>query len=148
MVTIVDPQLHVEHVGGHPGERRLVVSYGIASNADDSTIGATVREEAIVTARDEHDAPIFPSDLRVLLSSEVTVESAGVLERTLTTDVHRVDLDVEQDWWRTNDGGGFEPIAEFADHLVATITLTVGDELVASASTPTLSGSWGALGND
>jgi hypothetical protein len=72
----------------------------------------------------------------------------GATPRELTTDVHRVDLDVEQDWWRINEGGGFEPIAEFVDHLVARVMLRVDGIIVAMAVSPTITGSWGALGDD
>jgi hypothetical protein len=72
----------------------------------------------------------------------------GVTARELTTEVHRADLDVERDWWRVNEGGGFEPIAEFVDHLVARVTLRVDGLIVATAVSPTITGSWGALGDD
>jgi hypothetical protein len=147
MVTIVDPQLRVEPVEGHPGERRLVVTYSIQVPPFDPDLGATLREDVLVTARDEHDAPVFPSELEVHLRGEVTAQP-GVTPRTLTTDVHRADLDVEKDWWRINEGGGFEPIAEFVDHLVAQVTLRVDDLIVAMATSPTITGSWGALGDD
>lgn len=145
---IVNPRLRVEHVDRHPGERRICVSCEIETLPDDPTIGMALREEATVSARDERDAPVFPSDLKVYLRDDVTLEHHGLIERTLKTDVHRVDLDVEQDWWRINEGGGFEPIAEFVDHLVAEVRLTLGDEIVATAITPTVTGSWGALGAD
>jgi hypothetical protein len=147
MVTIVDPQLRVETLEGHPGERRLVVTYTIHVPPFDPDLGATLTEDVVVTARDEHDAPVFPSDLEVHLRDEVVAEP-GATPRQLTTDVHRADLDVEQDWWRIDDGGGFEPIAEFVDHLVARVTLRVDGIIVAMAASPTITGSWGALGDD
>ena len=76
------------------------------------------------------------------------MEQAGAFPRRLATDVHRIDLDVEQDWWRTDHGGGIEPIAEFPDHLVADVTLRIGNNAAATAVTPVLTGSWGALGSD
>jgi hypothetical protein len=147
MVTIADPQLRVETLDGHPGERRLVVSYSIHVPPFDPDLGATLREDAVVTASDEHDAPVSPEALEVHLRDEV-VAQPGAMPRTLTTDVHRADLDVEQDWWRINEGGGFDPIAEFADHLQATVTLRVGELVVATATSPPITGSWGALGDD
>jgi hypothetical protein len=147
MVTIVDPQLRVEAVEGHPGERRLVVTYSIQVPPFDPDLGATLREDVVVTARDEHDAPVFPSELEVHLRGEVSAQP-GVTPRSLTTDVHRADLDVEKDWWRINEGGAFEPIAEFVDHLVARVTLRADDLIVAMATSPTITGSWGALGDD
>ena len=147
MVSIVDPQLRVEALEGHPGERRLVVTYSLQVPPFDPDLGALVSEDVVVTARDEHDAPVFPSHLEVHLRDEVTAQP-GVTPRELSTDVHRADLDVEQDWWRINEGGGFEPIAEFVDHLVARVTLRVDSLIVATAVSPTITGSWGALGDD
>ena len=147
MVSIVDPQLRVEALEGHPGERRLVVTYSIQVPPFDPDLGARISEDVVVTARDEHDAPVFPSHLEVHPRDEVTAQP-GVTPRELSTDVHRADLDVEQDWWRINEGGGFEPIAEFVDHLVARVTLRVDSLIVATAVSPTITGSWGALGDD
>jgi hypothetical protein len=147
MVTIVDPQLRVETLDGHPGERRLVVSYSLHVPPFDPDLGATLLEDVVVTASDEHDAPVSPKPLEVHLRGEV-VAQPGATPRLLTTDVHRADLDVEQDWWRVNEGGGFDPIAEFVDHLVARVTLRVGDLVVATATSPPITGSWGALGDD
>lgn len=147
MVTIVDPQLRVDTLDGHPGERQLVVTYSIQVPPFDPDLGATLSEHVIVSASDEHDAPVSPKKLEVHLRAEV-VTQPGVTQRTLTSEVHRADLDVEQDWWRINEGGGFDPIAEFIDHLVATVTLRAGDLVVASATSPPITGSWGALGDD
>jgi hypothetical protein len=146
MVSIVDPQLRVEALEGHPGERRLVVTYSIQVPPFDPDLGALLAEDVVVTAR-EHDAPVFPSHLEVHLRDEV-IAQPGVTPRELATDVHRAELDVEQDWWRINEGGGFEPIAEFVDHLVARVTLRVDSLIVATAVSPTITGSWGALGDD
>lgn len=148
VVAIRDPELRVEPVDGNPGERRLVVTYDLDIAPDDPAIGATLLEDVTVTARDVHDAPTFPSEFEVHLRGEITSASPGSRSRRLATDVHRADLDVEQDWWRINAGGAFEPIAEFLDHLIADVRLTVDDETVATAVTPTITGSWGALGTD
>lgn len=61
--------------------------------------------------------------------------------------VDRVDLDVEQDDWRSTPGGDV-PIAEWLDHLIAEIALSDGSSVVASATTPVVTGSWGPLGSD
>lgn len=61
--------------------------------------------------------------------------------------VHRVLLDVEQDWWSTGNGGETVPIAEWPDYLVANIRIEIDDAVVAEALTPVVSGSWGALGD-
>ena len=147
MVNIVDPQLRVEPIEGHPGERRLVVTYTLQVLPFDEDLGATLNEDVTVTAHDEHDAPVLPSDLEVHLRDEVVAEP-GVTPRELRTDVHRADLDVEQDWWRVTGAGSFEPIAEFVDHLVARVTVRAGDTIVATAVSSPITGSWGALGDD
>jgi hypothetical protein len=148
VVAIRNPELRVEAIDGRAGERRLVVTYGLDINPDDPAIGSTVSEDVTVTARDVHDAPVFPSEFEVHLRGELVSAPAGSSPRRLATDVHRADLDVEQDWWRINAGGAFEAIAEFLDHLVAEVQLTIDDEIVATATTPTITGSWGALGTD
>ncbi|MDH3499104.1 MAG: hypothetical protein OEM97_03195 [Acidimicrobiia bacterium] len=148
MVTIVDPQLQVEAVPDHPGNRRLIVSYTIAVPAGDPAIGDWVLEEATVHARDCHDAPVPPTDLSVKMEGRTHVDQAGPIPRRIATDVHRVDLDVEQDWWRTDHAGGVEPIAEFVDHLVAEVALRLDADVLATAETPMITGSWGALGRD
>jgi hypothetical protein len=147
MVTITSAELHVEPVTGVAGDRRLVVAYTIRVPEGDPMIGTSLVEEAVVHARDVGGTPVAPTELEVRMEGAFAVE-AGEHGRALTTDVHRVDLDVERDWWRTDHAGGIEPIAEFVDHIVADVWLRSGDAVVATTTTPTLTGSWGALGDD
>ncbi len=148
MTRILDPQLHVEPVEGKPGRRRLVVTYCLDVPEGDAAVGASVHEEAIVGARDEGDAPIRPLRIEFHLEGDATVEEPGVHPRRLVGEVHRFQLDVEQDWWDTDQAGGTKPIAEFADHLAATIEVRQGEHILATADSPTVTGSWGALGSD
>jgi len=148
MTTILDPELTVEMVDGHPGRRRLVVVYRLEVPVGDAVLGCDVHEEAIVKAHDEHDAPIRPLAVQFRLEGDTMIEHAGIHHRRLVSEVHRFLLDVEQDWWDTDQAGGTEPIAEFADHLAATISIQVDDRTIATADTPILTGSWGALGSD
>lgn len=148
MVRIADPVLSVEPVAGHPGERRLVVTYTIEVPPGDPVIGGAIVEEATVRPLDVHDAPTAPMPLEVQMEHRMRVERAESLQRRLASDVHRIDLDVEQDWWDTDQAGGFQPIAEFLDHLVAEVCLRVDDTVIATAETPVVTGSWGALGKD
>lgn len=148
MTIILEPELRVERVDGHPGQRRVVVTYRLEVPTNDPVIGRSVHEDAVVTSCDEHDAPVRPMPVEFRLDGDSTIRSAGVFSRRLVAEVHRVDLDVEQDWWETDEAGGTRPIAEFADHLVARITVHDGDLVVATADTPMLTGSWGALGAD
>jgi hypothetical protein len=61
--------------------------------------------------------------------------------------VNEVDLDVEEDLWRSTPGGN-QPIAEWLDHLVADISLADGDDVVSEGTSPVVTGSWGPLGSD
>ena len=147
-MRILDPELLIERVAGHPGVRKLVVTYGLETVPGDPAIDRRVSEQAVVAARDEHDAPVLPSPIEFTFGSEELVVAEGRIERRLERLVHRVDLDVEQDWWDTDQAGGTKPIAEFADHLAATVSIRCGDEEVARAVTRVVTGSWGALGSD
>ena len=148
MTAVLDPELRVERVDGHPGRRRLVVTYRLEVPPGDPVVGRELHERVLVTARDEHDAPVHPLPVEFHLDGDTMISAAGVFDRRLTSKVHRFDLDVEQDWWDTDQAGGTEPIAEFLDHLVATVTVLLDDEVVATGDSPTLTGSWGALGAD
>lgn len=148
MTAVRDPELRVERVDGHPGRRRLVITYRLEVPTDDPVIGQQIHEEAVVTARDEHDAPVRPTPVEFRVGNDATVSSPGIFGRRLWTEVHRFQLDVEQDWWDTDEAGGTKPIAEFQDHLTATVSVRLGDEVVASGECPTSTGSWGALGSD
>lgn len=148
MVRIVEPSLRVERIDGRPGERRLVVEYDLVVDDDEPIVGWSLRDRAVVVARDEHDAPVPPSATEIVVEGGSTVAVPGATSRRLESEVHRVALDVEQDWWDTDDAGGTTPIAEFEDHLVAHVVLMLDDEEIATAWTPVVSGSWGALGAD
>ena len=148
MVTFTHSELRAEPVEGVEGDRRLVVAYTVKVPTGDPMIGAELDVSALVHARNMGGSGVTPSQLEVRMDSVLAVESAGEFERELTTDVHRVDLDVGQDWWRTDNAGGVEPIAEVLDHIVADLWLRRGDAVVATTTTPTLTGSWGALGSD
>ena len=148
MTTVSDPQLRVERVDGHPGRRRLVVTYRLDVPPGDPVVGRQIDEAVVVAARDEHDAPVGPLPGEFELHGDATISSAGELARRLTGEVHRFRLDVEQDWWDTDQAGGTTPIAEFLDHLVATVTVRLHGDIVATGTSPTLTGSWGALGAD
>lgn len=148
MVTIVDPELVVESIAGRPGERRLKVAYRLEIESGEPVVGRVIHDDVVVTEHDEHDAPVFPSHVEFRFGGDVLVEEAGTIERRLERDVHRVDLDVEQDWWETDQAGATTPIAEFTDHLIATLTVSAEGREIATATSPVVSGSWGALGAD
>ena len=144
MVTIENPMLTVERVEGAPGRRRLVVSYRLTLEASQPV---EVDERAVVTSRDVLDAPVSPEPLQVDLVSKAEL-GGGVHERLLSAEVDKTELDVQRDWWQTDHGGGVVPIAELLDHLGCVITVRIAGAEQASATTPIVTGSWGALGRD
>jgi hypothetical protein len=148
MTAVLDPELRVERIADDPGRRRLVVTYRLEVPVDDPVIGRRIHESAVVRACDEHDAPVRPQPVEFHLENDATIRSAGIFGRRLSTDVLRFRLDVEQDWWDTDQAGGTKPIAEFVDHLGATVSVHLDDVIVASGACPTVTGSWGALGSD
>ena len=148
MTIIIDPKLFVEKVEGHPGRRRLVVSYELDLQPPDRLLAVPFTERVVVTARDLHDAPQRAHKLEVRFEQDAIADRVGRVHRTVETGIDRSSLDVQQDWWRTDHGGGVDPIAEFPDHFIAELSLVVGDAIVAEATTPVVTGSWGALGED
>jgi hypothetical protein len=148
MVRIHNQTLAVVPVEGHPGRRTVRVEYDIVANEGDAMIGAEIFERVQVHGVDLHDAPI-PANSRPLVTHQesFTVEK-GERHRVAETTVHRSALDVEQDWWNTGLGGETQPLAEWSDHLVAEIRLNDGLVDLDQASTPVVTGSWGALGSD
>ncbi|MGI9614754.1 MAG: hypothetical protein ACR2QO_17720, partial [Acidimicrobiales bacterium] len=109
-------------------------------------IGLNTVERATVRDHDLHDASTKTQPLAIVIERTGVVGEPGRYERELTCDVYRVDLDVQQDWWRTGHGGQIEAIMEMPDHLIAEIDVVVGATRGARATTPIVSGSWGALG--
>jgi hypothetical protein len=148
MPEITDPALAIELIEGHPGKRRVRVSYRLVTDAADPAAGRSLRQRIELHAVDEHDAAIPPSRRPVTIIEDTVPADAGTRSRIAEWIVDRVELDVEQDLWRTMPDGHQEPIAEWLDHLVAEVTLSDGEILVALATTPEVTGSWGALGSD
>jgi hypothetical protein len=116
------------------------------TDAADPAVGRSLHERIELHAVDEHDAAIPPSRHPVTVIEETIPAEAGTRSHVREWTVDRVELDVEQDLWRTLPDGHHEPIAEWLDHLAAEITVSDGGALVASATTPEVTGSWGPLG--
>lgn len=146
MPAIRDAQLEVQDVFDHPGRRRLVVRYVVEVADDDPLIGRSLRARAVVHGIDAGDAPVPPRPVQVEVGDTQIELTAGRLVREHRRVVHRTDLDVEEDWWRADDAGFPEPIAELVDHLGGEVTLLDGEQEVARADLPVVTGSWGALG--
>lgn len=122
--------------------------YDVGCEPADPAVGHPVAEHISIHAVDEHDAAVRPRLAAVLEIDDTFVAAAGTHQRSLEHVVNRVDLDVEQDWWEADQGGEPVPIAEWLDHLAADIRLEFVGGATAATTTPTVTGSWGALGHD
>lgn len=146
VVVIRNPQIRIEPVGDGSARRRVVVTYGVDVDVADVVVDHDFAEHITVHAVDEHDAPARPDPQPVAERSDTMTCQLGTTERRVEFVVHRTSLDVSQDWWSSGSGGEVQPIAEWLDHLAADITLSSSGICVAQATTPTVTGSWGALG--
>lgn len=146
--TISNPTLTVQGVAGHPGQRRVCVAYDMVCDPNDPAVGRTVVEQVVIHAVGEHGTETQPQRMPILDSEETLIAAAGTNRRAVEHVVNRVDLDVQQDSWSTDHGGGIIPMAEWVDHIAADIRLEVAGDVAAEVTTPTVTGSWGALGHD
>ena len=148
MVSIHNPSLEVIGVERHPGQRTVRIEYDIVASDGDPMVDAEIYERVQVHGVDLSDAPVAANSRPLAtLQTSFRVER-GEHHRVVETVLARSALDVEQDWWDTDQAGGTKPIAEFADHLIATLTVSVEGRGIAMATSPVVSGSWGALGDD
>jgi len=148
MPSIHNIDLEIIPVENHPGRRLLRVSYDLTAEPNDDFVGTEISETIRVHGRDLHDAPVDANSKPLAIGKAVFTVAEGTSSRTFEERVDRVSLDVEQDWWSTGMGGEVQPIAEWADHIVAEIELTHNEHLVDRATTSVVTGSWGALGAD
>jgi hypothetical protein len=148
MALILHPTLESDHVHGHPGQRRLIVQYDLVLEPDDSALGHQLTEHVMVHAVDTGEAPTTPREGALLASETAFVGLQGRHRRTVEATLWRTELDVQEDWWRAGPDGSVEAVAEWVDHLTAEIRVLWSSEQIAGASSPILSGSWGALGRD
>ncbi len=148
MVSIHNPHLDVVPVEGHPGQRRVRVEYDMVASADDPMVDAEIYERVQVHGVDLSDAPVAANSRPLVTHQRSFPVGEGEHHMVVDVTVNRSALDVEQDWWNTGQGGEIQPLAEWADHLVAEIRLNDGLVDLDQASTPVITGSWGALGAD
>lgn len=147
MATIREPLLTVERVAGRPAKRAVRVSYELLLNPADHLVDHEIDERIVVHAIDEHDAVARP-DPRPLMDRCTTFRGmVGTHRRIAEFIVDQTTLDVQQDWWSSGPGGEIQPIAEWPDHVSADIALEVSGHVVARVTTPTVTGSWGPLGD-
>lgn len=144
-VVLRHPELHVGEIEGHPGRRRVRVAAEVHVGGD--LDGVTLTETIIVRAARAIDAPVKPTSEPVVVSRQEFPAVVGSTERRTEVIVDRSSLDVTLDWWSSGHGGETEPIAEWVDRIVADVQLSIGDDVVAQATTPIVEGSWGAIGD-
>ena len=145
---IVDPSMSIEEVENHPGRRNVRVTYELVVRDPDPSAGQELLQRIVVHGVDEHDAAIPPRGEPVAVMEATIRAVSGTHQQMAEAIVNEVDLDVEEDLWRNTPSGDAEPIAEWLDHLVAEISLAEGQTVVATATTPVVTGSWGPLGSD
>lgn len=145
MASIRNPQLRVESLDGDSPRRRVVVTYELEAIPDEPLVGRELVERVTVHSVDEHDAAVRPNPRPVADRTEDVI-CEPLVPRRAEFVVHRTALDVNQDWWSSGPGGEVQPIAEWSDHIAADISLSSSGRIVAQATTPTVTGSWGALG--
>ncbi len=148
MVELRDPELTVETVDEHPGQRRVRVRYALVCEPGDRIVDREIGERISVHAIDEHDAAVRPTREPIVESTDVFTAGEGTTPRDIDWVCRRVDLDVQQDWWSSSPGGDPIPIAEWRDHIVADVTLSMSGRVVAQVRTPVVTGSWGAIGHE
>lgn len=149
MVTISTPSLVIApDPDGRPGRRLLRMAYDLTLDPGEPMGRRALEERVVVHAVDEHDAAVPPNREPVLRCTATFEPTSPEVHRSIDRPVVRADLDVEQDWWATSNEGETIPIAEWLDHLVGEISLWRDGVQVAAASTPVVTGSWGALGRD
>ncbi len=140
------PRLTVEEVVGNPGQRLVRVTYHLVAGPDDEAVGHLAKERVVVMGIELDTDPVAAANDPIATSVKTHLVRAGDHVRRIEQLVHRVLLDVEQDWWTSGSGGETIPIAEWIDHLVAHIQIEIDDDVIAEALTPVVSGSWGPLG--
>lgn len=148
MPEIRNPTLSIEPIEGHPGRRLVRVDYDLVTAASDPFAERALSQRVELHAVDEHDAAWPPSRGPVAVFESSVDAAVGTHHQSVEWSVNRVDLDVEQDLWRNEPGGDPRPIAEWLDHVACEIHISYGDAAVAGGTTPTVTGSWGALGSD
>ncbi len=124
------------------------MAYDIVCDPNDPAVGSTMVEHVVIHAVGEHPTEAQPRRTPILDSEETLIATAGTNRRTLEHIVNRVALDVQQDLWSSDHGGGIVPMAEWLDHIEADIRLDVAGDVAVETTTPTVTGSWGALGHD
>ena len=148
MAELIDPVLSIETIEGDPRHRRATVRFSLGLASDDELVGQEIEEFVRLHAVDEHDAVARPNMRPIAEHRTTSTARPGRHVRIVEFVLARSDLDVQEDWWSSGPGGETRPIAEWPDHVAADVALSRSGEVVTSATTPTVTGSWGVLADD
>ena len=140
------PTIEVDSIPGRPGRRCLRVCYDLVVDSANPAVGGVVNERIVVSAVDLGDAPMAANPNPIVVLEASFAAEAGRATRCREAVVARTALDVEVDWWSSGNGGETVPIAEWVDHVSAIIQVDVDGSARCDATTPVITGSWGALG--
>lgn len=148
MAALHDPVLSIDAIEGDPRRRLVTVRFALELDTDDHLVDHEIEQLVRLHAVDEHDAAVRP-DTRPIAEHRTTfVGRAGRDDREVDFAVDRADLDVQQDWWSSGPGGETRPIAEWPDHIAADVVLSRLGRVVATVTSPTVTGSWGVLAQE
>lgn len=142
-----DPVLTIGQVEGDDRHRLAIVTYTLELEPSDHLVDRPVDERVRLHAVDEHDAAVRPESRPIAVRHHSYPGRAGSTARRVEMVVTRDALDVQRDWWSSGPGGETRPIAEWPDHIAADVVLSRCGRVVASVTTPTVTGSWGLLAN-
>jgi hypothetical protein len=148
MAAIENSRLEIQRVADHPGRRSVSVEFDLVVDDDDPLADREVELSVSVRGVESEVSPTHARTETIARRTETFRARAGRHHHNVVADIHRHELDVDQDWWSAGPGGEVVPIAEWVDHLVATVRLLDADQVVDEATTPVVVGSWGALGHD
>ncbi|MEL6890930.1 MAG: hypothetical protein AAFP84_05000 [Actinomycetota bacterium] len=148
MTSVRDPVLTIGRLDDDEQHRRATISYALELETDGRLAGHHIDELVRLHAVDEHDAAVHPDSRPIAEHHDSYAPAVGTNERAVELVVERDQLDVQRDWWSSGPGGETRPIAEWPDHVAADIVLSRSGRVVATAMTPTVTGSWGILADD
>lgn len=151
MPVLSEARLSIDADPSRPHRRSVTVRYRVAFSAAEVAVGQVFAERVVLQAVPNPDpaahGQVHP--LNLVLADRAVVADTPLAEREVSMSVPRHVLDVDQDWWQSDESGEPRPIAEFEDRLVAQIDLVAYvPPPPVQVQTNIVSGSWGVLGQD
>jgi hypothetical protein len=108
-VEIQNTRLDIAEVAAHAGLRLVEVRYDLVIDSQDERVGRTITEKIVVQGIALDATPVSPNPTPVAVGETTFVVTGGTMSRRFERTVNRTVLDVEQDWWSTNQGGDQRP---------------------------------------